>query len=197
MDARQVFEAYERPPRAPHDRFRFCPVCGARLTAVGGEGAPFPKCDACGFVLFRNPGPGVVVLVPDGRRIVLCRRSSSFLTGKWCLPGGYIEFDEDFLSAGIREVREETNLDVEIVSIISVASNFLAPQVHTIATILLGRALGGEPRGGEDTDAAGWFSVDEALPELAFAADGHIIERDFAGGLEGVPVDARYARSRP
>ena len=46
------------------------------------------------------------------------------------------------LTAAIREVKEETGLDVEIRSILSVVSNFLSPRLHTLAIVLLARAVG-------------------------------------------------------
>jgi 8-oxo-dGTP diphosphatase len=47
----------------------------------------------------------------------------------WCLPCGYIEFHEDYLTAARREVKEETGLEVEITALLSVASYFLRPDV--------------------------------------------------------------------
>jgi 8-oxo-dGTP pyrophosphatase MutT (NUDIX family) len=67
-----------------------------------------------------------VVLIEKDGQVLLGQRSGSYGAGKWGLPQGFIEFDEDFLSAAIREVKEETGLDVEIRSIISVVSNFLS-----------------------------------------------------------------------
>ena len=57
---------------------------------------------------------------------------------------GFIEYDEDFLTAALREVKEETGLDVEIRSLLSVVSNFLSPRLHTLAIVLLARVVGGE-----------------------------------------------------
>ena len=135
------------------------------------------------------------MLVVEDDRFVLCRRHSRAFEGdKWCLPCGYVEYDEDFLSAAVREVEEETGLVVEISGILSVASNFLAPHIHTVVTVLLARRLGGELRPGDDVDLARWFQAHEALPEMAFEADRHIIARYFATRIAGAPVDAAYAR---
>ena len=64
-------------------------------------------------------------------------KPGSFKGGKWSLPGGFIEYDEDFLSGGIREIKEETGLNIKINAIISVVSNFLSPKLHTLVIILL------------------------------------------------------------
>lgn len=79
------------------------------------------------------------------------------MAGKWRLPQGYVEFDEDFLSAAIREVKEETGLDVEIRSILNVVSNALSPRLHTLAIILLAGIRAGEPRPGDDLETLEWF----------------------------------------
>jgi 8-oxo-dGTP diphosphatase len=135
----------------------------------------------------------VVVVIEQEGAVLLGRRSGSFGAGKWCLPQGYVEFDDDFLTAARREVKEETGLEVEILSILSVVSNFLSPRLHTLAIILLARVVNGEPIAADDLEALAWFPLAEPLPEMAFEADQHIIERVWKTKLEGAPVDPDYA----
>ena len=142
---------------------------------------------------FRNPAPGAVVLIERDGQVLLGRRSASYGAGQWSLPMGFIEYDEDYLTAAIREVKEETGLDVEIRSILSVVSNFLSPGLHTLAIVLLARVVGGELRAGDDLEAAQWYPLSGPLPEMAFEADAHICERYYRTQLEGAPVDPRYA----
>jgi ADP-ribose pyrophosphatase YjhB (NUDIX family) len=144
-------------------------------------------------VRFRNPSPGAVILIERDGQVLLGRRSGKVGTGQWGLPMGFIEFDEDFLTAAIREVKEETGLDVEIRSILSVVSNFLSPRLHSLAVVLLARVIGGELEAGDDLEAVEWFPLAGPLPEMAFEADAHICERVYRTRLEGAPVDPRYA----
>jgi 8-oxo-dGTP diphosphatase len=111
-----------------------------------------------------------------------------------CLPCGYIEFHEDYLTAGRREVKEETGLAVEITALLSVASNFLRPDIHTLAVAVLAKPVGGAACPGDDVDELGWFSLGDKLPSFAFSADRHMVERYFATRLSGAPVDLAYAR---
>jgi ADP-ribose pyrophosphatase YjhB (NUDIX family) len=134
-----------------------------------------------------------VVLIEKDGQVLLGKRSGSYGTGKWGLPQGFIEFDEDFLSATIREVKEETGLDVEIRSILSVVSNFLSPSLHTLAVVLLAHVIGGELHAADDLEAVEWFPLAGPLPEMAFEADAHICERYYKTQLEGAPVDPGYA----
>jgi ADP-ribose pyrophosphatase YjhB (NUDIX family) len=144
----------------------------------------------------RNPFPGVVVLIEDGGRVLLVRRGPGrWRGGRWCLPGGFIEFGEDFLSAGLREVSEETGLKVRVKSLLSVASNFLAPRMHTLVIVLLAGLMPGntEARPGDDADGLQWFPLEGPFPPLAFDADAHILARYGATRFDGAPVDPRFA----
>lgn len=192
MQPKQVFSTYDWQHRQP-EPYQYCPACGTPLGSKEKGGKPRPACPGCGFVHFRNPSPGVVVVIEQEGAVLLGRRSGSFGAGKWCLPQGYVEFDDDFLTAARREVREETGLEVEILSILSVVSNFLTPRLHTLAVILLARVVNGEPVAADDLQALAWFPLAGPLPEMAFEADQHIIERYWKTKLEGAPVDPDYA----
>ncbi len=195
MEPRQVFRAYEQPGTA--EQANFCLACGTALIDRMDSDTTRRVCPSCGFVRYRNPAPAVSVLVVEEDRVLLCRRHrSAFEGGKWCLPCGYVEYEEGYLTAALREVCEETGLTVEITGILSVVSNFLSPAIHTVVTVLLARPVGGELMAGDDIDLVRWSQVDEALPEMAFEADRHIIERYFATRLAGAPVDQTYAGFR-
>src|SRR6478672_6826134 len=130
----QVFATYSPISSAMNPRARFCLYCGRPLKEVTSGGHKRLGCD-CGYVLYRNPAPGVTILLLNGDRFLLCRRHpQSYLAGgKWCLPGGHIEWEENFLEAAAREAKEETGLDVELESLISVTSNFIKPDFHSVA----------------------------------------------------------------
>jgi ADP-ribose pyrophosphatase YjhB (NUDIX family) len=144
-------------------------------------------------VQFRNPVPGVVVLIEKEETVLLGKRRGGFGAGKWGLPQGYIEFGEDFLTAAIREVKEETGLDVEIRSIINVVSNLLSPGLHTLAIVLAAGVAGGELRAGDDLETLEWVPLSGPLPEMAFEADEWIIGRYQMKLEEGLPVDPDFA----
>ena len=192
-EARQVFRAVGYPTDPPSTSWvSFCPQCGTRYMPEPGSSSP-ASCAACGHRRFRSADPAVSVLVSDGERVVLCRRTpSSFQGGRWCLPCGFVDFDEDFLTAGRREVREETGLNVAVRSILSVVTNRHTPALHTLVIVLEASVIDGDLMAGDDADRAEWF-VPSALPDLAFEADDHIIARYFAEPGFGAPVDPRFA----
>ena len=194
MRIKQVFSAYDWDGGTRPGEHTFCPMCAARLLSEEVGGRIRPVCPDCGYIQYRNPAPGVVVVILRDNRVLLGRRRSVHGNGKWCLPQGFMEFDEDFLTAGIREVKEETGLDVRILSILNVVSNKLSPGLHTLAVILHAEVVGGELSGGDDLEKPGWFDLSEALPEMAFDSDRQVIERFRDAQFDQVlPVDPDHA----
>ena len=126
--------------------------------------------------------------------VLLGKRGVGFGKGKWGLPQGYIEFDEDYITGAIREVKEETGLDVEIRSIINIVSNLLSPELHTLAIVLLAGVVSGELCAGDELEILEWVPLSGPLPEMAFEADEYIIERYRQTELDwGLPVDPDFA----
>ena len=194
MTLKQVFSNYSGEEDVDFGQFKYCPFCGTRLLLKEKCGKQRPACSNCGFVQFKNPAPGVVVVIEKDGYVLLGKRAGSFGNGKGGLPQGFIEFEEGFLAAAIREVKEETGLDVEILSIINVVSNLLSPRLHTLAIVLLARVEAGEPCAGDDLEILEWFPFAGPLPEMAFEADERIIERYQETKLyDGLPIDPDFA----
>jgi len=176
------------------DQPRYCPDCGSPCHQVlSGKFTRF-RCSRCGSPIYRNPSPGVVVLIVKDETLLLGKRAPDiFKGGKWSLPGGFIEFEEDFLSAAHREIKEETGLTVNFISIVSVVSNFFSPELHTLVILLLAENVGGKLRPGDDLVALQWFPLAGPFPDFAFDADEHIIHRYHATQILGAPVDPDFA----
>jgi 8-oxo-dGTP diphosphatase len=192
LEAEQVFRLYQGP--VGENPARFCMACGSPCIDVNEGGHSHRACGSGGRPHWRTPSPTVSVLVVERERLLLClREERMFRGGKWCVPGGYMEFDEDFLTAGRREVREETGLEVRIKSILSVASTFYVPDTASLNVTLLAEPVGGVLEARDETDVVRWHPFAEDLPEMAFPHHEHIIRRYFETGLAGAPVDPRFA----
>jgi ADP-ribose pyrophosphatase YjhB (NUDIX family)/quercetin dioxygenase-like cupin family protein len=79
----------------------------------------------------------------------------------WELPGGRVEHGEDFVSALVREVREETGCEIEVGRLTGVTSRTGVPRL-TIFTFLC-RHIVGDPSPRDDSIDAGWFAADTAV----------------------------------
>ena len=194
MKTKQIFETYNRNKNRTIAKLRYCPRCGAQCIPPSSVRQRQLQCPSCGFILYQNPSPGVVVLIVDNDMILLGKRDNKvFMGGKWSLPGGFIEFDEDFLSAAHREIMEETGLSIKIISIISVVSNFFLPDLHTLVIVLLAQKKNGLLQPGDDMEKLEWFPLSGPFPSMAFEADAHIINRHYATTIAGTSVDLRFA----
>jgi len=178
MKRQHVFESYNWRGNDGLQNLTYCPVCGTKCMQEEQGFQKRPTCPSCGFVHYKNPYPGVVVIIEHENKILLGRRAKgSYQFGKWCLPGGFIEFDEDFLTSATREVKEETNLKIEIQSILNVSSIFHSSDLHTLVVTLVANVVEGVPIPGDDLDELQWFSINGQLPDMAFPADTYILER--------------------
>lgn len=110
-------------------------------------------------------GCSAMILDPSGAKVLLTRRADN---GRWCLPGGRMDPGESAAETCIREVREETGLEVEIVRLVGLYSN---PNLlieyddgnrrQIVAAHFLARPLGGELQLSDETTEFGYFSPAE------------------------------------
>ncbi|MHC1700709.1 MAG: NUDIX domain-containing protein [Humidesulfovibrio sp.] len=137
----------------------------------------------------------VLVHLP-GRGIVLVERKHP--PHGWALPGGFVDLGESCEAAALREMREETGLDVELTALLGVYSDPARdPRGHTASAVYTAQAL--DPsrlQAGDDAARAAVFPLD-ALPPLAF--DHGRIVHDYVTRLAGLrpPGVAAKACSGP
>ena len=155
------------PDSAP-EIYVYCPRCATPLETRKVTDKPRRVCPACDFIYFTDPKVGVGVLVVKEGKVLLVRRTMKPQRGKWSIPAGFLDRDEDPEVVAVREAFEETGLRVEIEELVDVYYNPPSPEGGASVFILYrARLLGGELQAGDDADAAGFFSPD-AMPEIAF-----------------------------
>lgn len=153
----------------------FCPICGRKLEACHDGEAERPHCTECRRFYYRNPVPAVCCLLtrPDGA-LLLGQRGVEPCRGEWALPGGFVELGEDTIEAAVREMREETGLEVKDLRLVGVStqhSRFYG------GVMVLAYAVGrwsGEMRPGSDVLDLRFFTRAER-PTLPFRAHQELI----------------------
>lgn len=155
-------------------RYSFCPKCGGRLVyhLIGDRRRL--RCDSCQFIFYENPIVGVAGILLQKGRILLGRRKQGY-AGKWCIPCGYVEWDEPLEAALVREFREETGLEVTPERLFTAKSNFHDPNSHTVGIWYIVSPVDGILQAGDDLDQVQFFSL-EQIPELAFPTDKEVIQ---------------------
>lgn len=154
------------------------------------EGREVEACPHDDFVLWRDPKVSTAVVVEVGGGVVLGRRSIEPGYGLWCLPGGFVNHDEDPAQAAVRECMEEINVPVELTGLIGVFHIAKASAASMIGIAYSGRlADGAQPTAGSEMLEVGVFAVD-ALPPLAFSSHRTVM-------AEYLKSPARPAEARP
>lgn len=149
----------------------FCPHCGGPIGTrfVGGEDRPF--CATCRATFYQDPKLAVAVLVDNDGRLVFQQRKIDPGKGKWTFPSGYVERCERIEDAAVREVREETGLEVRLTNLLGLFSHTGNPVALAVYTA---DPIGGTITVSEESHQVAYFSPAE-LPDLAFEHDSEIV----------------------
>lgn len=157
---------------------RFCSRCGGKLTTKVIEDRERHYCPACGFVQYVNPVPAAAVTIIRDGGILLVQRGVEPRKGLWSLPAGFLEIDETVEECALREVKEETNLDVQLTGLLATYSVFDDPRYVCLLVVYTGKIVGGQLQCGDDASDAQFFPQ-SALPELAFKVHRRAIDLAF------------------
>lgn len=113
----------------------------------------------------RHPLVGVGGVVVWKGRALLVRRANPPLQGRWSIPGGTVELGETLHHALVREMKEETGLEVEPLEVLTVFDRIErdGQEVahHHVIVDYRCRRVSGEVRAASDALEAGWASPDE------------------------------------
>jgi 8-oxo-dGTP pyrophosphatase MutT (NUDIX family) len=148
---------------------------------MAGSGLKTERAFSAGGIVFRT--------VDDRREVLLCGRN---LDGLWCLPKGTPERGESMEQTALREVREETGVDVATEGIVGdIKYWFARPQegVRYYKTVrhFLFRPIGGDPSlHDHEFDDVRWFPVQEGIKLLTYRNEARILRQalDMVEGRE-------------
>ncbi len=128
-------------------------------------------CPYCGkeVLKYKNPFPTVDIIIETEGGIVLIQRKNP--PYGWALPGGFVDYGESLEKAAVREAKEETSLDIELVSQLGAYSDpDRDPRYHTISVVFTAKAEG-QAHASDDAVDIGIFTRDTLPDVLAFDHD--------------------------
>lgn len=112
---------------------------------------------------YKQPFVTVDIIIEYKDGIVLIKRKNP--PEGWALPGGFVDYGESLESAAIREAKEETGLDIELIrQFHTYSAPDRDPRHHTITTVYIAQGKG-LLKSGDDAKEASVFKKDD-LPEV-------------------------------
>ena len=147
---------------------QYCSHCGKKNEYGQIDGNIRYHCLHCKTIHYENPKPTATLICPQSNSILLGRRAFDPGKGEWGLPGGFMELNETLEQAALRELKEETNLDGEVIKILGTCSHYGSIFGDIL---LIGLEVKIKDWSGmsalDDVSELQLFNINE-LPELAF-----------------------------
>jgi ADP-ribose pyrophosphatase YjhB (NUDIX family) len=118
----------------PLKLFKYCPKCGS----ANFEEHNFKSkhCSDCGFTYYQNPSSATAAFILNNKgELLVTRRGKEPSKGTLDLPGGFVDNDESGEEGIIREIKEETGLDVKDVRYLFSIPNiyrYSGMDIHTL-----------------------------------------------------------------
>ena len=154
----------------------YCSYCGKPNSFNFTEGRERYNCKNCQLIHYQNPKPTATLICPKHDSILLVKRAFSPAKGTWSLPGGFLELGETPDEGAKRELKEETNLNGEVIKLLGTCSYF-----NSIFgdILLIGMIMDvnnwDELRTGDDAYDATFFKLDKC-PKLAFECHQNLFD---------------------
>ncbi len=159
--------------------YRYCPRCGAEMVEKDVDHKKRKVCPVCKFIFYHNPVPAAGVVIEKEGKILLVKRKYEPYKADWCLPAGFMEYDESPEQCAIRETKEELNLKVKLTGLFGVYSGKDDPRTHAVLVMYWAEVIGGKPKPGDDAEEIRYFGKNEVPDNIAFLAHRQIIKEFF------------------
>jgi ADP-ribose pyrophosphatase YjhB (NUDIX family) len=140
---------------------RNCSRCGGRLTYghVPSEDRDRHRCSDCGHVTYVNPRLVTTALpITAEGNLVLIRRAIPPGVGTWAQPGGFLEADETVIEGAVREIHEETRLEIVPTGIVGI---YPQPHASVVVVVYVADVVGGEMQVTPETLDVQAFAIDD------------------------------------
>lgn len=161
----------------------YCQVCGSMTSPRYVDGRTREVCTACGEISYAQWKVSAGVRVVNNGKILLVKRGHEPYQGKWHMPAGYVEIDEEPAQAAVREAREETGLTVQVDRLVDCYLDTEDPRGNVIILLYDAIVLDGTLTPSDETEAVDFFSPEEAV-KLPLA--GISAEKEFSDWLNTI-----------
>lgn len=107
-----------------------------------------------------------IIIELEREKIILIKRKNP--PYGWAIPGGFVNYGESLEAAAIREAKEETNLDIELISQLQAYSDPKRDKrAHIVSVVFIAKGYG-MPKAYSDAKEVGIFEINKFPEELAF-----------------------------
>lgn len=170
--------------------FKYCPMCGHSLLDNIEENLERPLCPNCSFVHYHNPAPAAGCVVFEKGKLLMVERAHPPYIGDWTIPAGFMEWDESPAQTAVRELKEETSLDVKITEIFEVYNGNDDPRTNAIMVLYFADVVGGVLEAADDAGQARFFALEDIPKNIAFESHRQAIADLKANHSHRFKIDA-------
>ena len=141
----------------------YCKHCAHRVVQSIPDGDTVTRrhCKNCGHIEYDTPIATVSTLLIAQKKILFIRRDIPPYAGKWAPPGGYPEKGESMRQAAIRELQEETGLEIDQDKLIPFFLSSISPMNQYYISFRAHLSDPMKPTCGAEVRDAAWFDRDE------------------------------------
>ena len=159
------------------DYLKYCSNCGAKNTYGHIDGNYRYHCTHCDKIHYENPKPTATIICMNNNKILLAKRAFEPAKGEWGLPGGFMELNETLYDAAKRELKEETNLEGEVTSLVSTCSHYGTVFGDILLICLTVRVNDfSNMKAGDDAEELSFFDINN-LPDIVFYCHNQFISQ--------------------
>lgn len=158
----------------------FCIQCGSsdiRFDIPDGDNRQRHSCIKCGYIHYQNPRIITGCIIQKEGKILLAKRAIEPRYGKWNLPAGFLEQNEDVISGAAREALEETGFEVKVSHLQTVYS---VPHVSQVFMLFVAEIISKQFDDPSETLEMEFYN-EKGIPwdEIAFSSNTFAIKKYF------------------
>ena len=155
----------------PLELFNFCPKCGSSDFEI--HNALSKHCSNCGFTYYQNPRASTAAFIINGKgELLVARRAKEPAKDTLDLPGGFVDNEENAEQGMVREIFEETGLQINADSVEYLFStpnvyHYSGMDIHTLDLFFLCRIEEDDVKveAADDAEGLAWVPLSEVYVE--------------------------------